>query len=206
MDMSPDTSAIFAALPKAQAEVENATKDATGARSKYATLAAVMDACKGALNSHGLAVLQLNEPCEPGHIRLRTVLTHESGQWISGTLVMPATKEDPQIYGSAMTYARRYALAAMVGVCPEDDDAESAKPRPAQQQRQQAPAPTGPKPISEGQLKWIHAFFTRNEITDRTVALEMVSGAAGRKVDSTTTLTGTEATRVIDVLTKKETA
>jgi len=72
------------------------------------------------------------------------MLLHSSGQWISGTIVIPAPKEDPQGYGSAQTYARRYGLMAIVGVCPEDDDGEAAKSQPSQQsqggrQQQQQP-------------------------------------------------------------------
>ena len=125
------------ALSKAQAHIEGAKEDATNPffKSKYADLSSVWNACKKALSSHGLSVVQTVE--NGGEkVYLVTMLLHSSGQWIRSYMPILATKQDPQAFGSAMTYCRRYALAAMVGVCPADDDAETAmnvarKPTPA---------------------------------------------------------------------------
>lgn len=123
---------LFAALAKAQASIQGAQKGNTNPhfKAKYADLASVWDACREALTSNGLSVTQL--PSSDGEtVSVRTILAHESGQWISSTLRMRPTKADPQGVGSALTYARRYSLAAMVGVAPEDDDGNAAS-RPAE--------------------------------------------------------------------------
>lgn len=124
---SPELGQLAEALSKAQAIIEGAKEDAVNPffKSKYADLASVWNACKKALSSNGLSVIQT---VENGGEKtyLVTMLLHASGQWVRSYMPILATKQDPQAFGSAMTYCRRYALAAMVGVCPADDDAESA--------------------------------------------------------------------------------
>jgi hypothetical protein len=71
-----------------------------------------------------------------GHAIIETILAHSSGEWVSSTLAVPLTKSDAQGLGSAITYGRRYALAAIVGVCPADDDGEAAVARPTQRTAQ----------------------------------------------------------------------
>jgi hypothetical protein len=154
MEKSDTISAIASALVIAQAKIEGATKDKENEffDSKYADLASVMKACKEHLNEQGISVVQTPLPAEGQRLALQTVLIHKSGEWIGGTISMPLQKNDPQGYGSALTYARRYGLAAMVGVCPEDDDANDATPR-ADDRRQPARAPAqrqNQKPASKG--------------------------------------------------------
>lgn len=112
-----------------------ALKDSTNPhfRSAYADLLSVWRAANPALVANDIAVSQLCEPSEDGAVvSVTTILMHKSGQWISGTVTMRPTKADPQGIGSAITYARRYALAAAVGVCPEDDDGNAASaPQPS---------------------------------------------------------------------------
>jgi hypothetical protein len=127
------------ALVKAQARLEGARKDSRNPHlnSKYADLASVWDACREAITGNGLSVVQtLDDNCGDNQVCVVTTLLHESGQWIRSRLRMVASRPskqgeqiDPQSVGSAITYARRYALAAIVGVCPEDDDAEAAMQR-----------------------------------------------------------------------------
>ena len=125
---------LAAALTKAQAELSTAEADgvghvgtATNGRSyRYATLASVWDTIRKPLTSHGLALTQTCEPSNRGELRLTTTLLHESGQWISGTEMVPMPVQTPQGYGSALTYARRYGLAAIVGVSVDDDDDAAA--------------------------------------------------------------------------------
>lgn len=128
MQRSEQSDLLFAALAKAQTEIEGAAKDSVNPhfRSKYADLSSVMQACKTPLSRNGLAIMQIPDSEDPDIVAVTTVLGHASGQWISSRIVMRPTKADPQGVGSALTYCRRYALAAMVGVCPEDDDAEHA--------------------------------------------------------------------------------
>lgn len=110
------------------AEIEAATKSATNPhfKSKYADLGAVIDAIKPALIKHGLFFTQRCQPAEDG-VSVETVLHHSGGEKESlGTLYVPANKRDPQGFGSALTYARRYALQTAFGVPTEDDDGNAA--------------------------------------------------------------------------------
>ena len=98
-------------------------------QSRYATLNSVMDACGEALIKAGIWVTQYPVPVEGDGslLGLVTKLVHaESGEWQESTIVMPLAKADPQAYGSALTYARRYGLSAMVGMLAEDDDGNMA--------------------------------------------------------------------------------
>lgn len=115
------------ALSKAQAKIKGATKDTANPffKSKYADLASVWDACRDALTANGLSIVQTMGD-GVGGVTVITTLAHSSGEWIRGSLTLKPVKEDPQGVGSAITYARRYALAAMVGVAPEDDDGNAA--------------------------------------------------------------------------------
>jgi hypothetical protein len=125
--------AIAAALVKAQKEFGPALKTATNPhfRSKYASLDACVEAVIDALNNNGIFLMQYTHPCEDGVI-VETMFIHESGEHMSGgKLHVPASKQDPQGYGSALTYARRYSLQAACGIAPEDDDGNAAsKPKP----------------------------------------------------------------------------
>lgn len=128
MMKSEQVNELFTALAKAQGELEAAIKDSTNPhyRFYYADLNSVWNACRKALSKNNLCVLQTHEPSEKGTLRTITTLGHSSGQWISSTLDITLSKEDAQGIGSAMTYARRYSLAAIVGVAQDDDDAEKA--------------------------------------------------------------------------------
>ena len=127
-ETSPTIASLAKALSAAQGEVEGAVKGKANPafRSKYADLAAVWDACREALTKHGLAVVQSPGPCADGRMEMTTMLAHASGEWMRGTLTIPLGKADAHGYGSAVTYSRRFALAAFVGVAPEDDDGNAA--------------------------------------------------------------------------------
>lgn len=128
MNKSEQTDALFAALSKAQAEIEGAMKDSSNPhfKSKYADLASVMSACKGPLTRNGLSVTQLPDSDDPDIVAVTTVLGHASGQWISSRFVMRPAQSTPHGLMAALTYCRRGALAAIAGVCPEDDDGNAA--------------------------------------------------------------------------------
>lgn len=148
---SQNVSELASALINVQKQMAPATKDGKNpfTKSNYATLNSVMEACRDVLLSHGIWLTQLTVPAPVeygiGHIGLITKLTHaESGQWQSSLTVVPMPKTDPQGMGSAITYARRYALTAMLGMITEDDDGESAKvnPKNMSRPRQVAPRPS----------------------------------------------------------------
>ena len=81
-----------------------------------------MDSCRYALLSNGIWLCQYPVPAEPGYLGLVTKLTHaESGQWQSSLAVVPLPKAEPQGVGISMTYMRRYALSAMLGIVTEED-------------------------------------------------------------------------------------
>ncbi|UQZ91148.1 single-stranded DNA-binding protein [Deltaproteobacteria bacterium Smac51] len=112
-----------------QAEINPAVKDGDNpfAKTRYAILNSVVEASREALLKHGIWLVQYAVPVEAGHVGLVTKLVHAaSGQWQASLMVMPLQKADPQGYGSALTYARRYSLATLVGLVVEDDDGEAA--------------------------------------------------------------------------------
>jgi hypothetical protein len=127
MNRSESIAALAGALAKAQGEITGATKDKKNPHFKndYADLASVWDACRPALTKNGLAVVQ-TVGAEGPAVAVTTTLMHASGEWISGTLTMTAQQNTPQGVGSVITYARRYSLASVVGVAPEDDDGNAA--------------------------------------------------------------------------------
>ena len=127
MNKSESIAKLAEALSKAQGAMRNAIKDSNNPyfKSKYADLASVSDACRTELASNGLAVSQLPETRD-GQVVVTYILMHTSGEWISGELQMNPVKSDPQGIGSAITYARRYTLAAITGVATEDDDGNAA--------------------------------------------------------------------------------
>jgi hypothetical protein len=124
MRTSESITKIAPAFLEAQKAITFAAKDATNPhyKNKYADLPAVIDAIKPALNDAGIAYMQSPTPSDDGKFHLTTRLMHASGEWIEDTFVMPLAKQDPQAVGSAMTYARRYALAAITGLYQDDDD------------------------------------------------------------------------------------
>ncbi len=135
---------LCAAMAKAFPEIEGATKDSEnpafkqgGKAIRYADLASVVNAIKPSLVKNALFFTQLTHE-QHGGVCVETVVCHESGEQMSfGKLFVPASKNDAQGYGSALTYARRYSLMTAFGVCPEDDDGNAAVATPAPVQQPQ---------------------------------------------------------------------
>lgn len=130
MNQSESIAALAAALSKAQSAITGALKDSANPffKSKYADLAACWDACRQQLAANNLAVIQTTEVTEAGLV-LVTTLAHSSGEWMRGVLPVAVKDNGPQAQGSGLTYARRYALAAIVGLAQIDDDGEAAQAR-----------------------------------------------------------------------------
>ena len=119
---------IASALVRAQRGFAPALKTSTNPhfRSKYVDLAGCVEAVVDALNAAGIALVQRTSEDSTG-VTVETVFVHESGETLEcGKLHVPASKQDPQGYGSALTYARRYSLMAACGIAPEDDDGNAA--------------------------------------------------------------------------------
>lgn len=127
---SESIGALAAALSKAQADITGALKDSSNPffKSKYADLASCWDACRKQLAANGLSVMQTTRMTEQG-LMLVTTLAHSSGEWMAGEMPVLTKDSSPQAQGSGITYARRYALAAIVGLAQIDDDAEAAQGR-----------------------------------------------------------------------------
>lgn len=122
---------IAAAFVKAQQAFGPALKEKTNPafKSKYADLQTCIAAVIDALNNNGIALVQQTHEDATG-VTVETVFLHETGEMLSsGRLHVPAAKQDPQGYGSALSYARRYSLMAACGIAPEDDDGEAASRR-----------------------------------------------------------------------------
>lgn len=119
---SPTIAELVKALCKAQGEFSHAKKtiDNEFLKSRYADMASVLDAVKAPLSSNGLAYFQTVDGEK--NIVLTTTLAHSSGEWIRSRYPVVPVKNDPQSFGSALTYARRYCLLAILGVAAEEDD------------------------------------------------------------------------------------
>lgn len=134
---------IATAFIKAKKAFSPALKDKTNPhfKSKYADLGACLEAVNDALLENGIAVYQETSEDASG-VTVETVLLHESGESIRcGKLHVPAAKQDPQGYGSALTYARRYSLITACGIAPEDDDGNAGTDAKRSQDAAPAKAP-----------------------------------------------------------------
>lgn len=127
MNTSESIKNLAASLCKAQAEMGGAVKDSKNPffKSDYADLTSVIKAIKEPFANHGLSYTQFPTN-DDGRIGVSTLLMHESGEYLEHSYTLPTTKADPQAAGSAITYARRYALQSIAGIPTADDDAESA--------------------------------------------------------------------------------
>lgn len=131
--MSNTAKTLIEALSALQSKMEQPSKNAVNPhfKNKYADLAACMEAVRPHLTGLGLAVTQATRLLDNGFTVLDTTLHHVSGEKITGTYPINPTQNNPQGYGSAMTYARRYALCALLGIVADDDDDGNAASSPA---------------------------------------------------------------------------
>mgnify|MGYP001382087169 FL=1 len=140
------TDTLINALVKAQQEIDHVVQDANNPffKSDYASLKEVIDSVKKPLNSNGILLQQVAHDCDNG-VCIETVFHGHGGSLSTGKVTIPASKQDPQAYGSALSYAKRYSLLMACGVATrkEDDDAEGAmqrsKPKVVKQQVDEAP-------------------------------------------------------------------
>lgn len=124
--MSPEIDQLSSALSKAQMNMGKAKKSSENPffKSKYADLSSCIEAIRVPLAENKLSIMQFPVNSE-NKIGVRTILAHDSGQWITSQLFLKPMKDDPQAVGSVITYARRYCLASILGLAQEDDDSES---------------------------------------------------------------------------------
>ena len=168
---------IAAALVKAQKEFGPALKSSLNPhfKNRYADLSACVEAVVDALNNNGIMLMQPCHEVENG-VTVETLFIHESGETLSaGKLHVPASKQDPQGYGSALTYARRYSLMSACGIAPEDDDGQAAS-QPQRQQASKQPAQTAK--LDAQQIAEITNLINETN-SDFTAFMEWVSKGVG---------------------------
>jgi len=150
MNKSDSIVELAKALAAAQGELANASKNAKNPhfRSSYADLGEILNVVRPVFAKHGLGIMQMPD-YEAGVVTVETLVTHASGEYISSQTRLPVGKQDAQGVGGAITYARRYSLAAVAGIGQEDDDGNSAVGNGQQQRHAQQPAPQqSPKPFN----------------------------------------------------------
>ena len=175
MNKSESIKELATALAKFQGEIKNPANTATNPffKSKYAPLSDVLNAVRPILSKNGLSVLQ--SPSGDGeHIIVTTTLIHSSGEWIeSPELVLKADKATAQGAGSAITYARRYALSAILGISSEDDDdgndAEKQAPTKKEVKKEVKTE------LSEAQIKRLFAIASSKGISKETIDVRIKS-------------------------------
>jgi len=199
MNKSESIKNISTALSKFQGEVKNPPKSANNPffKSKYTTLDVLVDTAKPILQSNGLSYIQ---SCggDGSNVSLTTLLMHSSGEWIeSDALVLKADKQTAQGAGSAITYARRYALAAMLGLASdEDDDGNDAS---GNKTDKKGPAQV----LSVPQINRLYA-IAKTAGYDKTKVDEQINKKFGLKVEGLSKLQYETVVIGYEKLTKKE--
>lgn len=203
--MSEEIGELAAALAAAQGGFTFAVKENTadmgqkGGRRKYADLQNVIEAVREGLSRNGLAVIQSPMP-NPSGVTLRTTLAHKSGQWIASELSLPNDRMGGiQGMGSALTYARRYALAAMVGVAQDDDDGAQAMKESTEMERRNAVS-RNPDPMTKAQSTALMTYFRRRHGDDRQAYLEELSSFFNLEIRSSRELTRAMASEFLNAV------
>lgn len=149
MVQSEQTESIYKAIVKAQAEFKPIQFDAVNPhfKNKYATLGATQESVRPILAKHGLAIIQSLETTEGGEYFVETILIHESGQSIKAKTGLMIDRKNMQGLGSATTYAKRYAMQAILGISGDDDDDGNvaSRPKPPQKNIQETNKKVEPK-------------------------------------------------------------
>lgn len=183
MNQSPEINKLAEALAAAQSSLSAAKKDAINPhyKNRYATLQAVWEAAREVLAPNGLSVAQTFAPTDGARLDLTTTLLHTSGQYITGTLSMQPQQATPQGIGSAITYARRYALAAILGIVTDDDDDGNEASRTNGAQTHSAPARTATPVIATPASRTAPISFTDWKSV---VAPKFIKAHAGKTLGS----------------------
>lgn len=204
---SQEIGELAAALASAQAELEPALKNAKNPmlKNRYADLASCYEACRKVLPQKGLAVSQICLPSEKGSVCVKTILMHTSGQWIASECTLEAQGNkgvnSAQAAGSAITYARRYGLSAIVGLVSDDDD-DGCTAGPTGEEKhiaeRQAAKAENKNPITEDQQKafWVSMAKYRSQVANKEEyaqkAYELLGEFFGRKITTLSQITKDE--------------
>ena len=170
MNKSETIAKLAEAVSKMQSQIKKSEMDGENPyyNSKYSTLSAVWDSCRAPLTDNGLSIIQtaVSPPAVEDWISIETTLMHESGEWVSGIMSAKLLKFDPQTVGSCVTYLRRYSLAAICGISPDEDDDGNATIQYEKDNTDPVVVPQGVKIVemaSEKQIKAIHAIIHANQ-------------------------------------------
>ena len=146
---SESVKGIATALANFQGKMAAVKKDSINPfyKSKYASLDTIWETIRKPLSENGLSVAQAMDVDNDKSV-LETTLYHTSGEWISGTQLVNPVKDDPQSLGSAISYARRYSLSAILGIVSDDDDDANTATKPGVKQEAKSP-PVETPPSSE---------------------------------------------------------
>lgn len=200
---------IAMALVKAQTELKNPDKNQQGHGYRYADLASILDQTKPVLSKNGLAISQLATDDGNGRVGVKTILLHESGEMLESNLTLPIPEmltrdgkkmmTDTQAAGAAITYARRYAISAILNIAADEDtDAAGAQKKPSVDRTDsfssQPPHSNGK--ISPKQLTYVNTLINKSN-SDRAKIHEAY------EVASIASLTSGQASQLIDQLNKK---
>lgn len=201
---SPVISNLAMALSRVQGAMEFAKKDSVNASysSHYSSLAACLDSCRIQLADNDLAVIQIIRTGNDGVMHLLTRLIHaRSGEWIESDYPIFCQIDNPQAVGSALTYARRYSLCALVGIASEDDDGEHATSYNNDDKGGDSGCKNDPKPgkavegvATHKQIETIEEMAKERGFDD---ALEAVQKILERRVNTIERLSKVQASRVI---------
>jgi hypothetical protein len=139
--MSPSLSHFAPAMVQVQLKLRPVIKKSENPhfKSTFANLAAILEEALPVLGDHGFALMQFPTTDDRGQLALMSMLIHESGQYVSATMPLMVVKQDPQGEGSAISYGRRYAACAILGIRTADDDGEAAVGRARQPEREVTP-------------------------------------------------------------------
>ena len=214
MQHSDTLAELGKALAAVQGEMGHAPMNATNPflKSKYADLGAIIETAKPVLPQHGLSYSQ--HPCgEGGRIGVETILMHSSGEWLSSRIEMDAVdergKSAAQVAGSIITYLRRYALAAALGIyADEDNDGNTpARPRATKTVEQSPPATPSSAPAAKTPEQRARArmFALLADVgiggkPNRDKALAFISQVVGRDVASSSEISDDEVQVVVQML------
>lgn len=184
MNKSESIGKLAESMSKAQASLKSAPFNRVNPhfKNRYADLTSVIDTARKPLSENGLTFMQFVS-CSGPVVSVETVIAHSSGEWISGTLSLTATKADPQGVGSAITYAKRYGLCAALGISADDDDDDNDASTPANTQR---PVPQNGKPEASTKRQFMEAVkgWAQVAAEDLGGACKQVAKAAGVPTDT----------------------
>lgn len=213
MNQTPEINELVAALAKAQGKMLPAVfnKQNSHFRQKYADFTSVMDACRAPLAENGLAVMQYCEDVGEKS-KLVTMIAHTSGQWIKSYMPLIAKEMTSQGLGSAISYAKRYSLSAMLGIVSDedkdsDDDGEIAvgRGKPAPAPTPPVPVPVVPKPvvmpINANQNHMLEQLHIKLSSSDKIALNAWIKNSFG--VDFISQIPENEFEKVLDCLTRK---